>query len=89
MTDPQRDMPTDPQSEPFEAVSGPGFREIALPFWTGPARRIAWMLTCGVVVVVIANVGILFSINRWSKGFFDTLENRAIEAIARTPQRRP
>jgi len=83
MTDPQRDMPTDPQSEPFEAVSGPGFREIALPFWTGPARRIAWMLTCGVVVVVIANVGILFSINRWSKGFFDTLENRAIEAIPR------
>ncbi|MTH61881.1 ABC transporter ATP-binding protein/permease [Paracoccus litorisediminis] len=54
-----------------------------MPFWSGSARRIAWALTLGVVVVVSANVGVLFAINRWSKSFFDTLDQRSIEAIPR------
>ncbi|WP_134681728.1 ABC transporter ATP-binding protein/permease [Paracoccus ravus] len=68
---------------PPEVIPGPSFREIALPFWTGSARRMAWSLTIGVVIVVSANVAVLFAINRWSKGFFDTLDSRQIDAIPR------
>lgn len=73
-------------NEAFDAraegdVPAPSFREIALPFWTGSARRTAWRLTAAIAAVVIANVGILYGINRWNKGFFDTLDRRQIDLI--------
>lgn len=62
-------------------ISAPPFRAIALRFWTGEARRRAWMITAVIAVVVVANVGVLYAINRWNKGFFDALDRRAIEVI--------
>lgn len=64
-----------------ESLPGPAFRDIALPFWKGSARKRAWLLTVAIVVVVLANVGVLYSINRWSKGFFDALDQKAMGLI--------
>src|SRR5690242_90614 len=42
-------------------------------YWSnGP--RIAWPLTFGLVAVVIASLGITYSINLWNRHFFDALE---------------
>lgn len=79
--DPLPETLTTPEAEPQGPVPGPAFREIALPFWTGSARRLAWALTGGIVAVVIANVGVLYAINRWNKGFFDALDRRSMDVI--------
>ncbi|MFT4149803.1 MAG: ABC transporter ATP-binding protein/permease [Paracoccaceae bacterium] len=77
MTAPETEDPPSPADE----LLPPSFRSIALPFWTGSARRKAWTLTIAAGLAVLANVGVLFAINRWNKGFFDALEQRAIGTI--------
>lgn len=58
------------------------FRAIALPFWTGESRVVAWRLTGAVVALVAMNVGVLYAVNRWNKKFFDAIEHRDLAAIA-------
>ncbi|MFO1134658.1 MAG: ABC transporter ATP-binding protein/permease [Rhodoblastus sp.] len=65
-----------------ESWRKPVFRAIALPFWTGESRVVAWRLTGAVVALVAMNVGVLYAVNRWNKKFFDAIEHRDLAAIA-------
>lgn len=64
-----------------EEVSPPSFAAVALPFWTGEARGTAWRLVLAVGALVLANVGVLYAVNRWNKGFFDALERHDVHAV--------
>lgn len=67
-----------------EQVSAPSFLATALPFWTGENRRVAWGLTAAVVVLVIANIGVLYAVNLWNAAFFDALDGRRLDDIVRS-----
>ena len=64
-----------------DAAPMPSFTAVALPFWRGAARSTAWRLTITVAVLVVANVAVLYAVNRWNKTFFDALERREVGAI--------
>jgi vitamin B12/bleomycin/antimicrobial peptide transport system ATP-binding/permease protein len=54
------------------------FFRFAHRFWTGPTRRMAWLLTLGVLTFVLANLAAALGVNRWNKFFFDALEKRDV-----------
>ena len=43
-------------------------------FWSGERRRVAWFFTVAIALLILANIGIQYGINRWNKYFFDALE---------------
>src|SRR5205085_4083747 len=44
-------------------------------FWGRDGKRIAWILTVGLIVLVILELGVSYGINRWNRLFFDALDN--------------
>ena len=52
------------------------FWRSARGFWSGNQRRIAWLMTGAVVLLVIGQVGISYRINVWNREIFDALEKR-------------
>ena len=74
---------SDPETGPGQ-VAAPSFLATALPFWTGGSRRTAWGLTGLVVALVVANVGVLYAVNRWNAWFFDALDGRRLDDILRS-----
>jgi putative ATP-binding cassette transporter len=50
-------------------------------FWTGSARRTAWLLTFGVLAFVLGNLVAALGINRWNRFFFDALEQRNVASV--------
>jgi putative ATP-binding cassette transporter len=54
---------------------------IAKGFWTGPTRRIAWLLTLGVLAFVLGNLAAALGINRWNRFFFDAIENKQVSSV--------
>lgn len=60
------------------------FFDIALGYWSGQTRIVAWVLSLGFLVSLIANVLLSLAVNRWSKTFFDALQDRQPEAITRS-----
>ncbi|MBX9861105.1 MAG: hypothetical protein K2Y42_00005, partial [Hyphomicrobium sp.] len=52
------------------------FVALASGFWKGPTRRTAYSLTFAFVVGLLANMLLAFEVNRWSKYFFDALQER-------------
>mgnify|MGYP001765595057 CR=1 FL=1 len=78
------DRGTSPPPEAGETVPPPSFLAVALPFWTGDARAVAWGLTAVVTALVIANVGVLYAVNRWNAAFFDALDGRRLDDIVRS-----
>ena len=48
----------------------------ALQFWRRGGPRRAWMLTGGLFVIVLLNLGIQYGINLWNRMFFDALEKK-------------
>ena len=62
-----------------EVVTSSGSRrfiQMARGFWTGGTRRIAWLLTIALGVLLLANLGAALAVNRWNKFFFDALEQQ-------------
>lgn len=51
------------------------FVRLALGFWSGPTRARAWLLTVGVLVGLVLNIAVAVAVNKWSKYFFDALQN--------------
>jgi len=70
-----------PDNAPEDTAPLPSFAAVALPFWRGEARSTAWRLTLTVAALVVANVAVLYAVNRWNKAFFDALEHREVAAI--------
>jgi putative ATP-binding cassette transporter len=59
------------------------FAAIACGYWTAPGHRlVAWVLTAGMVVFGIINVGIALWLNLWNRDFFNALEKRDTSLLA-------
>src|SRR5688572_26228851 len=57
------------------------FFRMARGFWSGPTKRQAWILTCGVLAFALANLTAALGVNRWNKFFFDALEQKNLESV--------
>jgi putative ATP-binding cassette transporter len=54
---------------------------LAFGFWRGRSRRSAWLLSFGFLACLVVNTLVALAVNRWSKGFFDTLQLREPDGI--------
>jgi putative ATP-binding cassette transporter len=45
-------------------------------FWGRNGDRLAWILSIGLLVLIVANVGFQYGINVWNRAIFDAIENR-------------
>ena len=45
-------------------------------FWGKNGDRLAWILTLGLLVLIVANVGFQYGINVWNRSIFDAIEKR-------------
>jgi putative ATP-binding cassette transporter len=60
------------------------FAAVASGYWTAPGyRAVAWMLTGGLVVLGVANVGIALWLNIWNRDFFNALDKRDVVELMR------
>lgn len=57
------------------------FLRLATGFWRGRSRRKAWLLTVGLLCVLLINLVIAIGFNRWNKYFFDALEQKNLGAV--------
>lgn len=57
-------------------------RRLAAGFWRGPNWRAAWLISAGAAGFELANIALQVAMNRWSRGFFDALEQRSPEGIS-------
>ncbi|MEZ5658422.1 MAG: SbmA/BacA-like family transporter [Burkholderiaceae bacterium] len=58
-------------------------RRLAIAFWRGDHRVVAWALTLVLVVLTLAQVSIPVMLNHWSQQIFDALEQRDIDNVFR------
>ena len=53
------------------------FAAVASGYWTAPGYRlVAWMLTGGMVLLGVVNVGIALWLNIWNRDFFNALDKK-------------
>src|SRR6516225_9749267 len=53
------------------------FWATALGYWRQcSGERCAWVLTAGILILVLLNLGISFEVNLWNRAMFDALEQR-------------
>jgi vitamin B12/bleomycin/antimicrobial peptide transport system ATP-binding/permease protein len=45
-------------------------------FWGSNGDRLAWILSIGLLVLIVANVGFQYGINVWNRAIFDAIEKR-------------
>ena len=57
------------------------FLRLALGFWSGSTRALAWLLTSATLFFLFANLGAALAVNRWYKFFFDALEQKDTQAV--------
>jgi putative ATP-binding cassette transporter len=59
------------------------FVDLAMGFWSGDDARRAWRLTAVVAACVALQLAAQVGLNVWSRSFFDALDHRSAEAVAR------
>lgn len=62
------------------AVAG-AFARFAGGYWTGATARGAWLLTAGLVALLLLSTLATLLLNHWNRWFFDSLEDRNTEAL--------
>src|SRR5467141_68828 len=45
-------------------------------FWGKNGDRLAWVLSIGLLILIVANVGFQYGINVWNRAIFDAIEKR-------------
>jgi vitamin B12/bleomycin/antimicrobial peptide transport system ATP-binding/permease protein len=45
-------------------------------FWESNGDRLAWILSIGLLILIVANVGFQYGINVWNRAIFDAIEKR-------------
>jgi putative ATP-binding cassette transporter len=63
------------------------FIQLASGYWQGKSRTVAWVLSTGFLICLVVNTFMALAINRWSKGFFDSLSSHAPEEIIQSIDR--
>ena len=51
-------------------------------FWFGDARRTAWLLTVGLIVLIFIQLGFQYRMNVWSRDIFNALERKDGAAVS-------
>src|ERR1700751_104910 len=46
-------------------------------YWGRSGDRLAWLLSIGLLVLIVANVAVQYGINVWNRAIFDAIEKRA------------
>ena len=57
------------------------FVQLAFGFWRGSSRVDAWLLSLGFLTCLVMNTLVALAVNRWSKGFFDSLQAKDADGI--------
>lgn len=57
------------------------FLHLSSRFWSGPTRRLAWLLTAAIAAFVLLGVFLQARINQWNAQFFDALEKKASDQL--------
>jgi len=57
------------------------FARSARGFWTGDQRRVAWIMTVSLVVLIVLQVVASYRINVWNREIFDALEKKDAAAV--------
>ncbi len=52
-------------------------------FWSGDARARAWLLTIGLTVLVLTQIGVQYRLNIWTRDVFNAVELKDPEALLR------
>src|SRR6201986_2067673 len=45
-------------------------------YWGRNGDRLAWVFTIGLLILIVANVGVQYGINVWNRSIFDAIEKR-------------
>jgi putative ATP-binding cassette transporter len=75
-------LETDPEMSPEEAEEArrdyllTRFWISARGFWARGGDRLAWALSIGLLILIVANVGFQYGINVWNRAIFDAIEKR-------------
>ena len=67
--------------EPTPRYVTAAFFRISRGFWTRRTARAAWLLTAGVFMFMLINLGVAVLINRWNKFFFDAIEQKNVADV--------
>lgn len=62
------------------AVAG-SFARFSGGFWTGSTARSAWLLTAGLIALLLLSTLATLLLNHWNRWFFDSLEGRNTQAL--------
>lgn len=57
------------------------FWQSAHGFWTGDQRRIAWLMTVSLILLVLAQLFVQYRLNVWNRELFDALEKKNGAAV--------
>lgn len=57
------------------------YANTARGFWTGDQRRIAWIMTLSLVVLIVLQLVASYRINVWNREIFDALEKKDAAAV--------
>src|SRR6202158_5467342 len=75
-------LETDPRLSPEDAEQArkdyllTRFWISARGFWGRNGDRLAWILSSGLVILIVANVSFQYGINVWNRAIFDAIEKR-------------
>lgn len=50
-------------------------------YWSGDSRRTAWLLTVGLVALILIQIAFQYRMNIWSRDIFDALEKKDGDAV--------
>src|SRR5437764_10820187 len=50
-------------------------------FWGKNGDRLAWILSIGLLILIVANVGLQYGINVWNRAIFDALERHDASTV--------
>lgn len=51
-------------------------------YWGANGDRLAWVFTIGLILLIVAYVGMQYSINVWNRALFDGIEKRAAPTVS-------
>ncbi len=57
------------------------FWQVASGFWRRNGDRLAWFLTIGLLLLIVANIAAQYGINVWNRHIFDALEKRDASTV--------